>query len=406
VASNLYCSINDLCIAGTPPLWSKPGEGIAEMSKTPPSTVLAFDQVCLSYPLSRSVFNKQRISVLENISFTLESGKVVGIIGRNGAGKSSLLKLMAGVLQQDSGRIIRPQQNLRISLLTMQLGFQLQLSGRENATLGCLLMGFARSQAQDLLPEIISFSGLKAHIDDPVGSYSSGMRARLGFSVAYHTKADIMLIDEALGAGDHEFKLKSRDAILDAISSDRTAVLVSHDELFLTEQCDELLWFENGLLVKKGKPTEVLDLYHDYNHVVLQLSHDMGIEVEEVRAHPRSRHPIELISSLTADLRCSRAREKTKAGEGVRYYYPSRRDQLSQLCMQECGSTAWVERSSMIATGEDHAIREQYRKYEDLLYSIGKAAKINRHDLGQSALVGKLLELLLSISQHSRQREL
>jgi lipopolysaccharide transport system ATP-binding protein len=354
------------------------------MSSRPRRTVLRFEDVYLSYPQSRSILSKQRVQVLENINFTLESGSTVGILGRNGAGKSSLLKLMAGVLQPDSGRIIRPQPNLRIALLTMQLGFQAHLSGRENAIQGCLLMGLSRQQTMAILPEIISFSGLTAHIDDTVASYSSGMRARLGFSVAYFTKADIMLIDEALGAGDHEFKLKSREAMLEAISSDRTAVLVSHDEAFLKEHCEKLLWFENGLLVKQGSPLEVLDMYHDYNYLILQLASDLGEEVEAVRAHANARNPVEHMERLRENLKRSRGLEQKKTGQGVRYYYPSRREKRSQVCMQECGSTVWIEHNRCIASGSDHDVRTLYAQYEGLLYSIGKTAKVNKHDLAKS----------------------
>lgn len=371
------------------------------MSRRAPSTVLAFDKVCLTYPQSRSLFDKERVSILKDISFEIQSGRTIGVLGRNGAGKSSLLRLMAGVLQQDSGRIIRPRPNLKISLLTTKLGFQSQLSGRENALMGCLLMGLSRGQAEEVLPDIISFSGLTAHIDDTVSTYSSGMRARLGFSVAYFTRADIMLIDEALGVGDHEFKLKSRDAMLEAIASDRTAVLVSHDEAFLKEQCEELFWFENGMLVMQGEPVEVLDRYHDYNHIIMQLAVDMGIEVEAVRAHPDSRDPIAITDRLQTNLRRTRAREQAKAGESVRYYYPSRREQLSQLCLQECGSTVWVERARAIATGEERKVRHLYQQYEELKYRMSKAAKINKHDLAQSGMIATLVKLLDDLSEHS-----
>jgi lipopolysaccharide transport system ATP-binding protein len=261
------------------------------MNSRKQQAVLSFVDVSLSYYQSRSLLNRRKIEVLDKVSFELYRGQTLGIIGRNGAGKSSLLRLMAGVLEPDSGTIVRHRDDLHTSLLTLQLGFQSHLTGRENALLGCLLMGLSSDQAERLLPDIAAFSGLAAALDNPLASYSSGMRARLGFTVAYYTKADVMLIDEVLGVGDYEFKLKSRDALLAAAASDRTAVLVSHDENFLAELCDELMWLEGGRLIMHGLPHNVLKKYHDYDHMISTLAFELKRGAGRAGRHVRECRP-------------------------------------------------------------------------------------------------------------------
>ncbi len=358
--------------------------------------VLSLVDVCLRFEHSRSLLRSNDIEVLRGIDMVLHAGRTIGILGRNGAGKSSLLKIMAGVLQPDSGKVIHHRPDLKISLQSMALGFQPNLSGRENAVLGCLLMGLSRDQIDELIPEIIAFAGLSHCIDEALTTYSTGMRARLGFSVAYHTRADIMLIDEALGVGDHEFKLKSRNAMLEAISSDSTAVLVSHDEHFLSEHCDELLWLENGQLIMQDSPEEVLAYYHDYDHLVLQLAADIGTTVEEVRSHPDSQDPREHLLRVRGNLKAQRSREREQLGQGpVNFYYPSRRETLSQIIMEECGSTTWIEKTHELARGDDHQVRGLYLAYEGLLYSMARETGTNQKKMQRSALSQQLVEFLV-----------
>jgi len=369
------------------------------MNQARTGPVLSLVDVCLGYEQSRTLLRRRNVQVLKNVGFDLYSGTTIGILGRNGAGKSSLLRVMAGILRPDSGRVVRHRPDLKISLQSMALGFQARLSGRENAIMGCLLMGLTRHEAEALLPKIVEFSGLSHCIDEALSTYSSGMRARLGFSVAYYTKSDVMLIDEALGVGDHEFRLKSREAMLSAIASDRTAVLVSHDETLLSEQCDELIWLENGRLVMRGKPGKVLAYYHDYDHMVRQLAKDLSTTVEVVRAHPNSEDPQALLQSLRGKLKATRVRDRKKLGVGpVKYFYPSRREILSQLVAQDCGSTVWVENTRLLAKGSDRAVRNLYLEYEDLVYRIAKTTGTNRKTAHRSQLNRQLVELLARIS--------
>ena len=362
-------------------------------------TILAFDQVSLSYSHSRRFLHSEDIEVLDRISFELHSGQALGIIGRNGAGKSSLLRLMAGVIEPDSGTIQRAP-GLRISLLTLQLGFQHQLTGRENALLGCLLMGLSRKQAEKLLPEIIGFSGLSAAIEDPLTSYSSGMRARLGFSVAFFTRADVMLIDEVLGVGDYEFKMKSQAALLSATASDHTAVLVSHDEHFLAEVCDSLLWLENGRLVMHGLPELVLKKYHDYDHFVAMFAHEMGLTVEAVRRDPENRDPMKTIKRVVESVRDYWDHElgRSEAGTStVRKFHPGRFPALSQVVHQQCGSSQWIENTKLVVEADKKTIETLFRRYENLLLALAKSQKTDLRMVRGTRLAQDVMALALNI---------
>ena len=163
---------------------------------------------------------------LQDISLDLYQGETLGIIGRNAAGKSTLLRLIAGIIRQDRGLFVHRAQST--ALLSLQAGFVPYLSGRENAIVSGLLLGLRRAEVEDKMQDIIDFSELGDFIDLPLSSYSSGMRARMGFAVAYQVDPDILLIDETLGDGDEAFQAKSSRAMHERIRSDRTIVLVSH----------------------------------------------------------------------------------------------------------------------------------------------------------------------------------
>lgn len=369
------------------------------MSRPIPHTVLLFKDVSLSYRHSRRFLRSEDIEVLDKVSFELTSGQTLGIIGRNGAGKSSLLRLMAGIMEPDSGKISRPK-GLRISLLTLQLGFQHSLTGRENALLGCLLMGLNRKQAEEVLPEVIEFSGLAESIDDRLTSYSSGMRARLGFSVAFFTKADVMLIDEVLGVGDYEFKLKSREALLSAAASDRTAVLVSHDEHFLAEVCDSLLWLENGRLVMHDLPEIVLKKYHDYDHYVSMFAHEMGWTVEEVRRDPNNRDPLDTIARVVSNVRQHWDKELGRSEQSdnpVKQCHPGRFPSQSQVVHQQCGGSQWIENTQLVAQADRDHIEAIYSRYENLLLALAKSQKTDLRMVRGTRMAQDILALTLDV---------
>ena len=196
---------------------------------------------------------------LEDVSFDVYAGETIGVIGKNGSGKTTLLKAIAGLIKPDSGSIARSDINL--SMLSLQVGFLLHLSGRENAILGGMLLGLDRKAAEGQVDNIREFAGLGDQIDDPLATYSAGMRARLGFSTAFYSAAEVLLIDEVLGVGDQAFFAKSFRAIKELIRSKRTVVLASHNLATVRELCDRVIWIENGRTRAIAPTQQVLKLY-------------------------------------------------------------------------------------------------------------------------------------------------
>jgi len=217
--------------------------------------------VGVAYPRGRSVFPSRRTPfwALQDISMQVFAGETVGIIGRNGAGKSTLLRLLAGIIAPDRG----DYRNLSrgTSLLSLQLGFIPHLSGRENVRLSGLLQGLSRKEIGDRIESIIEFAEIEEFIDEPIASYSSGMRTRLGFSTAIHVDPEILLIDEVLGVGDAAFQKKSKAAMKERIKSDRTVVLVSHSVGTIKELCDRAVWIVRGRVRQQGDVTSTVDSY-------------------------------------------------------------------------------------------------------------------------------------------------
>jgi len=206
--------------------------------------LISLQNVSLSYTVRAGMFKWSKYMPLSDISFDLHRGETVGIIGRNGAGKSTLLRLIAGILEPDRGQIIN--HGARVSLLSLGVGFVPHLSGKQNAMLSGMLLGLRRQEIARRMEAIIEFSGLGHFINQPLHTYSSGMRARLGFSVAIQVDPDVLLIDEVLGVGDEEFRTKSTSEMKRLIKSDKTVVLVSHSLPTVKELCDRAVWIEEG----------------------------------------------------------------------------------------------------------------------------------------------------------------
>jgi lipopolysaccharide transport system ATP-binding protein len=222
-------------------------------------SLVSLRDVSVSYAKRRGVAGHDRQWVLKDLCFDLFRGETLGVIGRNGAGKSTLLKVLAGIIAPDSGRVVN--NGARATLLSLQVGFANQLTGRENAILSGMLLGLHKGEIEDRIEEIKSFSDLSDAFDQPVGTYSTGMRARLGFATAFQCDPDILLIDEVLGVGDKEFRKKSTAAMRLKLTSSLTAVLVSHNEQTIQELCDRVIWIENGHIQQQGNPEEVLKSY-------------------------------------------------------------------------------------------------------------------------------------------------
>ena len=221
--------------------------------------LVSLQNVCVSYTVGTSMFRCSKFTPINDVSFDLHRGETIGIIGRNGAGKSTLLRLIAGIIEPDSGRIIN--NGARISLLSLGVGFVSHLSGRENAMLSGMLLGLRRNEIGLRLDAIRDFSGLGDFFAQPLHTYSSGMRARLGFSVAIQVDSDVLLIDEVLGVGDEEFKIKSNAEIKRLIQSEKSVVIVSHNLQVLKELCDRLVWIEDGVVLACGEVSDVITHY-------------------------------------------------------------------------------------------------------------------------------------------------
>ena len=230
---------------------------------TPPpdktSPLLSLDKIAVSYRRKRGFLKAGAYWALKDISFDLFPGETLGIVGRNGAGKSTLLLLLANIIQPDRGDIV--STGAKASLLSLNAGLIPHLTGRSNAIMSGMLLGMRRKEIESIMDEVIEFSELEEFIDDPVKSYSSGMRARLGFSVAYQADPDILLIDETLGVGDARFAKKSSRALRKRIRSNKTVVLVSHNAKLVRRLCDRVVWIDKGETVLQGDTDTVLDAY-------------------------------------------------------------------------------------------------------------------------------------------------
>lgn len=237
--------------------------------------VVSFDQVSKCYPLYREfrgiknfLFNfphslrslkNEQFEALKDISFDVYRGENFGIIGRNGAGKSTTLGLIAGVLRPSSGRVtVRG----RISpLLSLGAGFQRELTGRENIVLNGVLMGLTRREVMRKMDEIIDFSELEEFIDKPIRIYSTGMLARLGFSVVAHLDPEILLIDEVLGVGDIRFQKKCQEKMMTFRNSEVTMIIVTHAIGSVATICDRAMWIEDHVVRMIGSPLEIAKGY-------------------------------------------------------------------------------------------------------------------------------------------------
>ena len=224
--------------------------------------IVELSGVGVSYLQRTGVLRYQRLWGLEDVNLELRAGETLGIIGANGAGKSTLLRLLARITEPDRGEI-RWRREMSSSLLALNAGFRPELSGRDNAMVSGMLLGLRRRDIEALLPRIREYSELGDFFDRPAGSYSTGMRARLGFAVAIHADSDILLIDEVLGVGDESFRIKSQHAMKQKIRSNKTVVLVSHSMEAIKELCDRVIWIEKGRCLITGEAKYVVDGYQD-----------------------------------------------------------------------------------------------------------------------------------------------
>ena len=202
-------------------------------------------------------------TAVDGISYEVKKGEILGIIGKNGSGKSTMLKALAGIFCPDSGTI--DLKGHTVSLLSIGVGFQKEVTGRENILLSGMLLGFSEDEIREKMPQIIEFAELGKFIDMPVKTYSSGMYSKLAFSITAILETEIMLIDEVLSVGDEHFKKKSYAKMKQLISNrDRTVIIVSHSITTLKDLCDKVMWMHEGEIKKIGTPEEILPEYQEF----------------------------------------------------------------------------------------------------------------------------------------------
>jgi len=227
--------------------------------------MLELENVSLNFQYRKSAFEHENLQVLDSVSLKVYESETLGIIGQNGVGKTTILRIMAGIIDATGGTV-RRRQGTSAALLTIGLGFKPQLSGRDNARLAAMLAGATRAEAEVHLEDIKAFSELGESFERPVKTYSSGMRSRLGFSTSLLTHVDTMLIDEVLSVGDAHFAEKAEKAIRKRISGDQTVVFVSHSEAQIKSICDRVIWLNNGKIAGEGSPDQVFNDYYSYIH--------------------------------------------------------------------------------------------------------------------------------------------
>lgn len=221
-----------------------------------------------SYSIKKNLLKGKRskaelFEAVKHVSFKVEKGEILGLVGKNGSGKSTMLRAIAGIFSPNSGSI--DLHGHSVSLLAIGAGFQSELTGRENILLSGMLLGFSEKEIASQTETIIEFSELGNFIDQPVRTYSSGMHSKLAFSITAILNTDIILIDEVLSVGDAHFKKKSYKKMKELISDEsRTVIIVSHEAKTIRELCHKVLWINDGEIMRHGPTKEVMDAYEEF----------------------------------------------------------------------------------------------------------------------------------------------
>ncbi len=219
-----------------------------------------------------SSVDNDMICALDNVSFKVDKGEVLGIIGANGSGKTTILRLLANVTVPSSGEIL--VLGRVAPLIQIGAGFHPELTGRENVHLSATIMGLSRKEIDERYDDIVSFAELERFMDTPVKRYSSGMFVRLGFAVAVYIDPDILLIDEVLAVGDVSFHKKCLDKMSKIRRSAKTIIFVSHNLSAVRSLCDRVIWIDKGKVIKEGDSSDVIDAYTAYMASKSQFIHD------------------------------------------------------------------------------------------------------------------------------------
>ncbi len=222
--------------------------------------LISLENVAVRYKRSGNLFKRKcYFEALKSVSLDIYPGETLGILGRNGSGKSTLLRIISGVIKPDSGTMTN--YGASVSLLALQAGFDTNLSGHDNAILGGILRGLPRREIEARLNEIQEYSELGDFFFEPVKTYSTGMRARLGFSIATIISPDVLLVDEVLGVGGQHFKDKAERTMVEKINSNQTVMLLSHSQAQISRLCDRAVLIEDGVSFASGRTGEILGIY-------------------------------------------------------------------------------------------------------------------------------------------------
>ena len=238
------------------------------------TTMIQLEDIALHFPRQRGVLagildllrgktraGRGKFTALQGMNLEVHKGEVLGVIGRNGSGKSTMLRVMAGIYRPDEGTVlVRGQTSL---LAGVSVGLNQNLTGRENVHLYGSILGHTKEVMDSMMEDILSFSEIGEFFEQPLRIYSSGMKARLGIAIASAIEPEILLIDEVLGVGDPQFREKSKKRILDLVRNTGTVVLVSHSFSLMTEICDRVVLVHEGKIVTVGRPEEVIKTYYE-----------------------------------------------------------------------------------------------------------------------------------------------
>jgi len=239
-------------------------------------------QIKKNYQDARIQRSSETLWALREVNFAVQQGEALGIIGANGAGKTTTLKLLSKVTRPTEGNITT--QGRLSSLIELGAGFHPDLTGRENIFLNGTIMGLRRREIVERFDQIVAFAEMERFIDTPVKRYSSGMYARLGFSVAAHVNPEILLVDEVLSVGDESFQIKCRDFIHDFVNSGRTSIFVSHNLYAIDQLCKRVIWLDKGRIAAEGSAAQVLRMYLDEtDRKLVEATHEISQQDDRIQ---------------------------------------------------------------------------------------------------------------------------
>lgn len=204
------------------------------------------------------LYNPEEFTALENINLEVPKGEILGMIGLNGSGKSTLASIITGITYPTLGKV---EVDGEVSMLAANAGMDNYLTGIENIRYKCILLGLSEKQIAEIMPDIISFADIGRHIEQPLRTYSSGMRSRLGFAISVHMNPDILIIDEALSVGDNSFADKCLDKMNEFKAKGKTIIFVSHSVAQMDEFCDKVMWLHRGKILGVEEPNNILMPY-------------------------------------------------------------------------------------------------------------------------------------------------